>query len=325
MSEGNIKKNPLILITMSFIKMREFPILVALALIVLFISLFTTTFLVGSNLYLVSRQIALVAIVAFGELFVILTGGIDLSVGSMMGLSGIISGLAMAAGINPFLAVIIGLLTGVCLGLLSGFLIAYVGIAPFIITLSMLSIARGLILIITQGWPVTAIPKSFLAIGQGNFLALPIPLIILLGCALIVHLVLTLTAFGRRIYAIGGNEQATFLSGVDVKKIKLAIYGISAFFASMVGIILVARFNSAQATTGEGWELDAIAAAVIGGTSLMGGTGSVLGVLIGASIMGVLRNGLVLMRVSPYWQTAIIGCIIIFAALIDRIKNLQKK
>jgi ribose transport system permease protein len=331
--EERISKNNVFaeFIVNNVVRKSEFAIFVALVLIMALISIGTykwdgsiPTFLQPSNLYLVSRQISFVAIVAMGELFVILTGGIDLSVGSIIGLGGVITGLALAASINPVIAVLLGLGTGIGIGLFNGFMIAYVGIAPFIVTLAMLSLARGIILIITKGWPVTAIPKEFMFIGQGDFLGIPIPVIVMLFCAIIINFVLKKTAFGRRIFAIGGNEQATFLSGVNVKQVKLAIYGICAFLPALVGIILVARFSSAQSDMGGGWELDAIAAAVIGGTSLAGGSGSVLGVLIGAVIMGVIRNGLVLMRVSPYWQTAIIGAIIIFAAIIDRTKNLKK-
>jgi ribose transport system permease protein len=277
-------------------------------------------FLKLENLFLVSRQIAFVAIVAFGELFVILTGGIDLSVGSIMALAGTAAAWAMKVGVPVPLAILFGIAVGVAAGALSGWLIAYVRIAPFIVTLGMLSFASGVVLGLTQGWPITEIPKSFLPIAQGELLGVPIPVWIMLLVAVGSHVVLTYTAFGRRTYAIGGNEQATFLSGIDVARIKLTLYTIPAAFAALTGIILVARFNSAQADTGKGWELDAIAAAVIGGTSLSGGSGSVLGVIIGACITGVIRNGLVLMRVSSYWQTAIIGVIIVLAAVLDRFK-----
>jgi ribose/xylose/arabinose/galactoside ABC-type transport system permease subunit len=215
----------------------------------------------------------------------------------------------------------IGLAVGLAMGGVNGALISYVRIAPFIVTLGMLSLASGLVLGLTKGWPITEIPASFLPIAQGSFLGLPVPVWIALAIAAVAHVALTATAFGRRTYAIGGNEQATFLSGIDVSRIKFALYMISAATASLAGIILVARFNSAQADTGKGWELDAIAAAVIGGTSLAGGSGSVLGVAIGACIMGVIKNGLVLMRVSSYWQTAIIGIIIVLAAVLDRLKS----
>ncbi len=300
---------------------RESAIFLALIILMATVTIFAPNFMSGSNLYLVSRQISFVAVVAFGELFVILTGGIDLSVGSVMGLSGVVAAGAMASGQSIILSVLLGLATGIALGLINGLLISYVRIAPFIATLGMLSFARGVILIVTKGWPITNIPKPFLIVGQGDFLSLPIPLWVMIVLAAVAHFLLSRTAFGRRTYAIGGNEQATFLSGINVKKIKVFLYMISGFMASVVGIILIARFNSAQADTGTGWELDAIAAAVIGGTSLSGGSGSIFGVIIGAAIMGVIRNGLVLMRVSPYWQTAVIGIIIVLAAVLDRIKN----
>jgi len=182
------------------------------------------------------------------------------------------------------------------------------------------SYQRGLVLGLTKGWPITDIPPTFLPVASGSFLGLPVPVWIAAGLAIVAHVVLTYTAFGRRTFALGGNEQATFLSGIDVKKIKLVLYMISALGASLAGIILVARFNSAQADTGKGWEMDAIASAVIGGTSLAGGSGSILGVVIGACIMGAIKNGLVLMRVSSYWQTAVIGIIIVLAAGLDRLK-----
>jgi ribose transport system permease protein len=299
---------------------RESAIFLALVLIVTAIGIVAPRFISGSNLYLVSRQIALVAIVALGELFVILTGGIDLSVGSIMALAGITAAGAFEVGIPVPAAVAFGLLVGLAMGALNGSLVAYAKIAPFIVTLGMLSFASGLVLGFTKGWPITQIPASFRPIGQSSWLGLPVPVWIALALAVVAHVVLTSTAFGRRTYAIGGNEQATFLSGIDVNRIKFFLYVISAGCAAITGIIMVARLNSAQADTGRGWELDAIAAAVIGGTSLAGGSGSVLGVLIGACIMGVIRNGLVLMRVSPYWQSAIIGLIIVLAAVLDRIK-----
>jgi ribose transport system permease protein len=287
----------------------------------LIITLLEPKFLSSRNMFSVSRQISFVAIVALGELFVILTAGIDLSVGSVLGLSGVISGYAMSVGIDPVFAVLLGLLTGFLAGIFSGFIVSYLKITPFIVTLGMLSICRGAIWVITKGWPITEISKDFIDFGLSNVLGIPMPVVIMVFCALICHIILRYTAFGRRTFAIGGNEEATALSGIDIKKIKLFIYGISGLLSAVTGVILVARFNSAQPAMGEGWELDAIAATVIGGTSLMGGAGSVLGVLIGAAIMGIIRNGLVLLRVSVYWQTLIIGVIIILATLIDRIKN----
>jgi ribose transport system permease protein len=303
------------------VRKRESAIFLALIVIMVAIGLVESNFVSGSNLYLLSRQISFVAIVALGELFVILHGGIDLSVGSIMALAGMTAAWCMERGVPPLPSVLIGCGAGLTMGTINGALIAYVRIAPFIVTLGMLSFASGLVLGFSKGWPLTEIPESFLWVAQGDFLALPVPVWIAVVVAVAAHVVLTYTAFGRRTYAMGGNEQATFLSGINVDRIKLALYVISALCASIVGIILVARFNSAQVDTGVNWELDAIAAAVIGGTSLAGGSGSVLGVLIGASIMGVIRNGLVLMKVSSYWHKAIIGVIIVLAVVLDRAKR----
>ena len=305
----------------AIVKQRESAIFLALLIMIAVIQIMAPNLLSGSNVYLVSRQIALVAIVAIGELFVILTGGIDLSVGATMGLAGVASAGAMVAGVNPWLAILFGMVVGVLIGIFNGWLVSYVLIPPFIVTLGSQEIARGTILIYTKGWPITNIPKSILFIAQGDFLHIPVPVWIMLLVAVIAQIVLTKTSFGRRIYAIGGNETATFLSGVNVKKIKFFLYVIAAFTASIVGIILVARFESAQADAGTGWEMQAIASAVIGGTSLAGGAGSVLGCLIGACIMGILANGLVLMRVSSYWQTAIIGVVIVLAAVLDHFRK----
>jgi ribose transport system permease protein len=308
-------------VVLRFLHRRESAIFAALAVLVVAIGAVESNFLSGSNLYLVSRQISFVAIVALGELFVILHGGIDLSVGSIMALAGMVAGYAMKIGVPPPAAVLLGIAAGLAMGAINGVLISFVRIAPFIVTLGMLSFASGVVLGLSKGWPITEIPASFASLGQGSFLALPIPVWIMLALAAVAHVALSYTAFGRRTYAIGGNEQATFLSGIDVRWVKLRLYLISAGCASMVGIILVSRFNSAQADTGKGWELDAIAAAVIGGTSLSGGSGSVLGVLIGACIMGVIKNGLVLMHVSSYWQTAIIGVVIVLAVVLDRARR----
>jgi len=300
---------------------REAAIFLALVLILVGITVVAPNFVSASNLHILSRQISFVALVALGQLFVILHGGIDLSVGSIMALAGMVAAYCMKIEINPVLAVLLGTSAGLVMGAINGVLIAYTRLAPFIATLGMLSFASGMVLGLTKGVPITEIPESFLPIAQGDFFGISIPVWITLVVAVIVHVVLTYTAFGRRVYAMGGNEQATFLSGVNVRRIKLALYMISAGAAALAGIILVSRFNSAQADTGKGWELDSIAAAVIGGTSLSGGSGSVLGVLIGACIMGVIQSGLVQMHISSYWHTAIIGVIIVLAALLDRAKR----
>ena len=288
MSETEVKRWSSIV--RSILSKRESAIFLALVGISVCITIVAPRFATSRNFYLVSRQISFVAIVAMGELFVILTAGIDLSVGSMVGFSGVIAGLSMAAGIPTPIALVFGLMAGTVLGLISGTLVAYVGITPFIVTLGMLSIARGAIWGITKGWPITEISKSFLFIARGELFGIPASVIIAGIIAIFVHIVLRYTIFGRRTFAIGGNEEATALSGINVKKIKLVIYGISGLLSSITGIMLVARFNSAQPSTGQGWELDAIAATVIGGTALTGGEGGIIGTFVGTLVMAILVN-----------------------------------
>ena len=278
-------------------------------------------FLKPDNLYRVSRQIAYTAIVALGVFFVILTSGIDLSVASIVAFSGVLCGLCMARGAPWPLAAAAGLLSGAAVGAINGAIVSYVGVTPFIVTLGMLSMARGAVYVITRGETITKISKSFVRVGLMNVGGVSMPVIVLIVVALISHVVLTWTVFGRRLYAIGGNEEATKLSGINTRRVKFYAYVISGLFSAITGILYIARFNSAQAYPSAGLELDAIAAAVIGGTSLMGGEGTVIGVLIGATIMGVIRNGLVLLKVSPYWQELVIGAIIVLAAILDIVRR----
>ena len=303
------------------LRRRESGIFLALLALMVLITVFQRNFATTGNFYLVSRQIAYTAIVALGVFFVILTSGIDLSIGSIVGLSGVFCGMAMAAGLSPFLAVGVGLLTGAVVGLINGAVIAYVGVTPFIVTLGMLSMARGLVFIITHGDSIRAIPESFISAGLMDVFGIPMPVIVLVLVAISAHLLSNHSVLGRQLYALGGNEQATAFSGISTNRVKLIAYAISGLLSSITGVLFVARFRSSQANAGLGMELDAIAAAVIGGTSLMGGQGSVIGVLLGASIMGVLRNGLVLMEVSSYWQELIIGLVIVLAAIIDIVRH----
>jgi len=303
---------------------KEAGILLALIVLVALIGVLEPAFLTQTNLYLLSRQIALTAIVSFGVLFVILTAGIDLSLGSVVGLTGFACGLAMAAGLHPVLAVGVGLATGALVGAVNGVIVAFLGVTPFIVTLGMLGVARGLIYIIRHGDSVRGIAPGFVAFGTGQFLGVPVPVLICVLIAILAHAALQHTAFGRQVYAVGGNEEGARLSGINPRRVKLLTYVVSSMLCAVTGILFVARFNSAQADAGRGMELDAIAAAVIGGTSLMGGVGSVIGVLIGATIMGVVRNGLVLLQVSSYWQELIIGAIIVLAAILDAVRSKRR-
>jgi ribose transport system permease protein len=303
---------------------REAGIFIALLGLIILISTIQHEFLKGKNPYLVSRQIALTAIIALGVLFVILTGGIDLSVGSTVGLSGFLCGFAMAAGFHPLLAVVVGLLTGAVVGAVNGVVVAYLGVTPFIVTLGMLGAAHGLVLIIKRGDSIREISRAFIAFGNGSLFGVSIPVIILLIIAALCYMVLGRTVFGRQVFAVGGNEKAAALSGINTRAVKFLTYVLSGLLSAVTGILFVARFESAQADSGKGMELDAIAAAVIGGTSLMGGEGSVVGVLLGASIMVIIRNGLVVTGVSSYWQELIIGTIIVLAAILDVIRSRKR-
>jgi ribose/xylose/arabinose/galactoside ABC-type transport system permease subunit len=304
---------------------RESGIFLALILLLAIITFWQPNFATAKNLYLVSRQIALTAILALGVLFVIITSGIDLSIGSTVALSGFMCGLAMAAGWPTLLAIGLGLLTGAAVGAVNGAIVAFLGVTPFIVTLGMLGAARGAVLVMRHGDSIREIPRSFIAVANGNLFGLSVPVLVLLVLGAGSHLLLQHTTLGRRVYAIGGNEQAAAFSGINTRAVKFCTYVLCSVFAGVTGVLFVARFESAQSDAGKGMELDAIAATVIGGTSLMGGQGSVLGVLIGAIIMGVVRNGLVLLDVSSYWQELIIGTIIVMAAVLDVARSRRQR
>jgi ribose transport system permease protein len=258
-----------------------------------------------------------VAIIAVGMTFVIITAGIDLSVGSVLAFSGIVMASALHAGVPPPAGMLTGLAAGFLCGMLNGLLITRGRLPPFISTLGMMSVARGAALVFTEGRPISGFPESFRSVSTGEVFHIPSPVILLLATYCIAHVVLTKTKFGRHIYAIGGNEEAAILSGIDVHLYKAIVYSLSGMFSGLAAILLTARLNSAQPIAGIMYELDAIAAAVIGGTSLMGGEGKVFGTLIGALIMGVLRNGLNLLGISSFVQQLVIGSVIILAVLID--------
>lgn len=296
-------------------------VLIALLFMIIFISIATPHFFTSENILSVIRNFSFVAIMAIGEMIVIITAGIDLSVGSVLGFTSCLTALCIQSGLGAPLAVLIGLAAGIFLGLTNGLLITRLKLPPFIVTLGMLSIARGLAYVITNGWPISGFSKQFMYLGQGYFLLIPVPIYVMVFLALTGSSFLNFTKWGRWIYAIGGNEVSTRLSGVAVNKIKVLAYAISGFTAAVAGILLVARLGVAQPTNGMTYELDAIAAAVIGGTSLMGGAGTVTGLLIGAAIMGVLRNGLVLLGVSAFWQQVALGSIIVIAVTVDKIRD----
>ena len=277
----------------------------------------TPHFLTVSNLLNVLEQTSINAIVAVGMTFVIISGGIDLSVGSVLALSGIALASALEGGVPAPAAVGLALATGTACGLANGVLITSGRLPPFIATLGMMSVARGAALMLAEGRPISGFAEGFRALATGRMLIVPAPVILTAVVYLIAHFVLTRTVFGRATYAIGGNEEAARLSGVHVRFHKTAVYGVAGLTSAVAAILLTARLNSAQPTAGTMYELDAIAATVIGGTSLLGGEGTLVGALIGALIMGVLRNGLNLLNVSSFFQQVVIGAVIIGAVLID--------
>ncbi|MFH9364201.1 substrate-binding domain-containing protein [Streptomyces anulatus] len=293
----------------------------ALVVLVVAMSLLSGDFLTTQNLLNVGVQAAVTAILAFGVTFVIVSAGIDLSVGSVAALSAtVLAWSATSAGVPVVLAVVLAVLTGIACGFVNGALVSYGKLPPFIATLAMLSIARGLSLVISQGSPIP-FPESVSALGDTLGGWLPVPVLVMIAMGLVTALILGRTFIGRSMYAIGGNEEAARLSGLRVKRQKIVIYALSGLFAAVAGIVLASRLVSAQPQAAQGYELDAIAAVVIGGASLAGGVGKASGTLIGALILAVLRNGLNLLSVSAFWQQVVIGVVIALAVLLDTLRR----
>ncbi|MCP1355020.1 ABC transporter permease subunit [Aneurinibacillus migulanus] len=294
---------------------------IGLLVITIILAVMSPNFLTLNNILNVLRQVSINALIAFGMTFVILTGGIDLSVGAILALSGALTAGLMTNGMDPILAILVGLLAGAVMGMVNGLLVAKGKVAPFIATLATMTIFRGLTLVYTEGRPITGFDSDmFTMLGAGYLFIIPVPVIWTLGCFAVLYFILKKTAFGRRVYAIGGNEEAAILSGIKVSRVKIYIYALTGFLSALAGIILTSRLNSAQANAGMGYELDAIAAVVLGGTSLSGGRGWIFGTLIGAMIIGVLNNGLNLLEVSSFYQQVVKGSVILLAVLLDRKK-----
>lgn len=297
----------------------KFKSAIGLIILVIVLSFLSEYFFTINNLLNVIRQVSIIAIMAFGMTFVILTGGIDLSVGSLLAVSAAITaGLIIKADIFYLLVIPIGMLVGILLGGFSGVMVAKANMPAFIVTLGMMTIARGLTLIYTDGRPISGFSENFRFIGAGHIGGIPVPVIIMLIILIICYIILKKTPFGRYVYAIGGNEEAAKLSGINVDRIKIAVYALSGLLSAISGIILSSRLNSAQPTAGSGYELYAIATVVLGGTSLSGGQGGVIGTIIGALIIGVLNNGLNLLNVSSFYQQVAKGAVILIAVYIDR-------
>jgi ribose transport system permease protein len=295
--------------------------LVALVLLSVVMAVLSPVFLSTQNLLNVGVQAAVVAILAFGQTFVIVSAGIDLSVGSIAALASIVTAYtATTSGVNPLLAIVIGLLTGVAAGFVSGALVAFGRLPAFIATLAMLSIARGLALVLSDGVPI-AQPSAVAWLGSTIGGWLPVPVIVMMVFGGLAAFILNRTYSGRAMYAIGGNEEAARLSGINVRRQQLVIYSLSGLFAAVAGLVLAGRLASGQPQAAAGYELDAIAAVVIGGASLAGGSGRAFGTFVGALVLAVIRNGLNLLNVSSFWQQVVIGAVIALAVLSDTLRR----
>lgn len=290
---------------------------IAFVILCIFMGIISDTFFEMGNINNILRQISVNAIISIGMTMVILTGGIDLSVGPVMALSSTFMAGAMISGLPPFVAVIIGLGTGLVFGLLNGILISYGKQPAFIVTLAMMEITRGIALLYTGGYPLSGLPKTFGFIGKGRFLGIQTPVLLMVALYIIAYFILNKFVFGRYVYSIGGNEEASRLSGIKVKKYKLMVYVFSGLTAAASSMILTSRLMSGQPNSGIGFELDSIAAVVLGGTDMAGGRGHIFGTLLGALMLGVLNNGLNLMGVSPYMQRVVKGIIIIVAVFLS--------
>ena len=299
-------------------RIKELNILIALVLLCALLTFLSPVFFTSNNLLGVARAFSLTAVAAIGQTMVIITGGIDLSAGSIIGLSSLSTGILLVNGWPSPLAILAGLGVGTAFGACNGLLITRVGLPPFIATLGTLSIGRGLIYVITQGYPVTA-PRDqlLIQIGQGYLGQVPMPVIIMIVTTIVATIFLSRSTLGRYIYAVGGNEEAARLAGINVNRVKMFVYTTSGFLASVSGIILLSRLVSAQPTAGLGQELPVIAASIIGGTSLIGGEGTALGAVLGAAIVGVLENGIVLLGINTYAQQVVTGAVILLAVGLD--------
>ncbi|KAF6630823.1 ribose ABC transporter permease [Paenibacillus sp. EKM208P] len=297
--------------------------LLGLIILVIIVSVLNPSFLEPLNILNLLRQVSINALIAFGMTFVILTGGIDLSVGSILALSSAFVANMMLAGFDPILAIIIGCALGGVMGMVNGLMITKGKMAPFIATLATMTIFRGLTLVYTNGNPITGLGDSlvFQLFGRGYQFGIPVPAITMLITFAVLWIILHKTPFGRKTYAIGGNEKASIVSGIKVPHVKIWIYSLAGMLSALAGAILTSRLNSAQPTAGTSYELDAIAAVVLGGTSLSGGRGRIVGTLIGVLIIGTLNNGLNLLGVNSFYQMVVKGIVIAIAVLIDRKKS----
>ncbi len=304
--------------------LSEYGVGLALILEIILFSQLSQYFFTADNLLNVTLQVSITAIIAVGMTFVILTGGIDLSVGSVVAVTGIIATSLIKFGFSasPFLLITVSVIVALVFGFLSGsaagFFITKFKVTPFIITLALMTVWRGVAFVYTDGRPVWGLPEMFSVLGGGRFIGIPVPTIIMIIIFITAHIVLTKTRFGRYVYAVGGNEEAARLVGIKTNKILITVYSICGLLSALSGILLASRMNSGQPNAGQMYELDVIAAVVVGGTSLNGGRGTILGTFFGAMLIAILRNGLNLLNVNSYVQQVMVGVVILLAVLMDR-------
>ncbi len=312
-------------INFRFTKSGQFGIFLAFIIICVLLAFTTPRFLTIPNLLIIGTQVSINALLAFGVTFVIISGGIDLSLGSIVAVAGVSAAMFAHPDTYPLLVpILVGLLAGIGIGLFNGIIITKSKVAPFIVTLGTMTIGRGLALILSKGRPVSNLSDSFNFIGGGNIFGIPFPIILLIIAFIVCSILLNKTILGRYIYAVGGNEEAARASGINVNKVKLWVYSLCGILSALGGILLTSRITTGQPNAGAGFELDAIAAAIIGGTSTAGGTGTMTGTLIGALLIGVISNSLDLLNVSSYYQQVVMGVIIIGAVVLDGMSKKYK-
>ncbi|WP_419874925.1 ABC transporter permease [Candidatus Pristimantibacillus sp. PTI5] len=300
---------------------NQMGMVIILVLLSVGMAIFAPHFLETSNMLNIFKQVSITAILAAGMTLVILTGGIDLSVGSTVALSGVISVMITNAGVNPLIAMLAGAAIGLVAGAINGYLTAVPKLPSFIVTLGSMTYLRGLALVISGGYPLVLTNETFKFFGAGKILGIPTPIYIMTLVYIIMFFVLKYTMFGRHVYAVGGNEEAARLTGIKVERTLIKVYSISGLLAGIAGVVLAGRLFSGQPTAGNMAELDAIAAVILGGTSFVGGFGRIQGTIIGVLIIAVLNNGLTLLNVDSYWQKVIMGGVIVVAVLLDRIRS----
>jgi ribose transport system permease protein len=305
--------------------LTNYGIIFVLLILVIVFSTLSDRFLMRDNIFNILRQVSIVGIISVGMTLVMLTGGIDLSCGSIVGLSGVGAALMMTeAAMNPVLASVIMLVVGIILGLANGFFISQLKVPPFIATLGMMTSIRGIAYIITGGLPVFGFNRSFTRLGQGYVGVIPVPVIFMAGAFILGYILLSKTRIGRHIYGVGGNEEASRLSGIQVKKVKFFVYGAAGFMSALAGIVLLARVNSGQPNAGNSYEMDVITGVVLGGVSMSGGQGKIAMVIVGVMIMGILTNGMTMLSINEYIQQFVKGLVLIAAVALDSMIKNQK-